>query len=149
MVLVFSPILRSGSSREKSIHRRFLFPVEVAAQDGFDDQMICGSGGANAYSDVDLPLGRNVQVRHRKDLLLLIVQRIKGTQPPVVRVVFDTTTDLAAEIITSLTAGEKPMPCLISGPCQVRSSAGFTAQYHRPMYLSTIGLISQVQVSGE
>ena len=34
-----------------------LFPVEVAAEDGFDDQMIGGGGGAYSYSDVDLPLG--------------------------------------------------------------------------------------------
>src|SRR5277367_1005813 len=69
--------------------------------------MICGRSRADTYPDVDLPLGRNVQIRHHKDLLLLIMQRIKGTQPAVVRVIFDTTTDLLAEIVTKLGRGRK------------------------------------------
>ena len=55
------------------VQKRGFFPVKVAAQDGFDDQMIGGGGGAYTYSDVDFPLGRNVQIRHCEDLLLLIM----------------------------------------------------------------------------
>jgi len=34
-----------------------LIPVEAAAEDSFDDEMVSGSGGADADAEVDLPLG--------------------------------------------------------------------------------------------
>ena len=67
------PVLVKGIEATELVQEGGFFPVEVAAQDGFDDEMIGGGGGAYTYSNVDFPLGRHVQIRYREDLLLLIV----------------------------------------------------------------------------
>ena len=55
MTILRSPGVAEGA--DSLIEEGGFFPVEVAAQDGFDDQMIGGGCGAYSYSDVDLPLG--------------------------------------------------------------------------------------------
>ena len=49
-------------------------PVEAAAEDALDDEVVGRRGGAYAYADVDLPLRRDVEVGDGEDLLLLVVQ---------------------------------------------------------------------------
>jgi hypothetical protein len=44
---------------------------------------------ANSY--VDLPLRRYVKVSHGEELLLLVVERVKGADPSIVRIVFEAT----------------------------------------------------------
>ena len=80
-------------------------PVEAASQNPFDNQVICPSRGADTDADVDLPLGRDVQIGDGKDLLLLIVQRIEPTQATVVGVVLDATADHAGEVVAGLYPG--------------------------------------------
>ena len=121
----------------------------MAAENGFDDPVIGAGGWAYAYSDVDFPFGRDIEVGDYEDLLLLVMERIERAQAAVVRVVFDTATDLAVKVVAKFCSGGEAYALFYIGPCQVRSNAGFIAQYHRPWYLSTIGRISQVQVSGE
>src|SRR6202007_2818468 len=72
------PIRRDRASR--LVHLRRFLPVEVAAEDGFDDPAIGAGSRTYAYSDVDFPFGRDIEVGDYKDLLLLIVERIEGAQ---------------------------------------------------------------------
>jgi hypothetical protein len=57
------PALSVGMSKTKGcgedglIQQRGLLPVEMAAENGFDDQMIGGRRRTDTHSDVDLPLG--------------------------------------------------------------------------------------------
>lgn len=53
--------------------------------------MVGGGGWAQSYAEVDLPLGRNIQVGDGKDLLLLVkIQIIENTQASVASAVFET-----------------------------------------------------------
>lgn len=74
----------------------------MTANNSFDDEVVCSRGGSNPDTKIDLPLRRNMQVRHREDLLLLIVERVETSQPAVVCVVFDTAADLPGEVVTHL-----------------------------------------------
>ena len=49
-------------------------PIETPAQNSFDDQVVRPSRCPDSYANVDLLFGRRVQIRHDKELLLLIVQ---------------------------------------------------------------------------
>src|ERR1700733_13125124 len=93
-----------------SVQERGLFPGKVAAQNSFDDPVIGTCCGAHPDTDIYLPLGRNIQVGHQEDLLLLIMQRIKRAQAAVVCVVFDTAAYLPVEVVTELHRGRKAHP---------------------------------------
>ncbi len=64
----------------------------MAAENGFDDPVVSAGCRTYAYSDVNLPLRRDVEVGDCEDLLLLVMERIEGAQAAVVCVVFDTAT---------------------------------------------------------
>ena len=81
------------------VYERGFLPVEVAAENGFDDPVIGAGGRAYARSDVDFPFGRDIEVGHYEDLLLLVMERIECSQAAVVCVVFDTATDLGAKVV--------------------------------------------------
>ena len=115
---------------------------------GLDDEVVCTCGLSDSYSDVDLPLGRSIQVGDNEDLLLLVMQCVERAEASIVGIVFDPAAHYAREVITHLGTRRKAQPLLHIG-CKVRSSAGLTAKYHRPTVLSMMGLISHVQVSGE
>ena len=74
--------LRLLTLTKGSIDQGGLLPVEVAAEDAFDDPVIGGGGGADAHADVDLPLRRHVQIGDGEDLLLLVVQRVESPMRP-------------------------------------------------------------------
>ncbi len=50
-------------------------PVEAAPEDSFDDEVVGGGGDTDADAEVDLPLGRDVEVSDGEELVLLIVGR--------------------------------------------------------------------------
>ena len=51
---------------------------EAAADDHFHNQVIRGSGDTNSDAEVELPVGREVEVNRGKELLLLIPHRIEA-----------------------------------------------------------------------
>src|SRR5690348_8403254 len=53
---------------------RPMAPVEAAAENAFDDQVIGRGSWPHTDAEVNLPLRRDVQIGDREDLLLLIVQ---------------------------------------------------------------------------
>ena len=80
-------------------------PVEAAADDSFDDEVIGGGGRADAYAEVDLPLWRNVEIGDGEDLLLLISECVGGGDATVVSVVLDAAADLAGEVEADFDGG--------------------------------------------
>lgn len=65
---------------------------------------------SDAYADIDLPFGRNVQVGGRKELLLLLAKRIKLGEGAVIGVILDSAAYLLAEVIADLGGGSEPSP---------------------------------------
>jgi hypothetical protein len=47
-------------------------PVETAPEDAFDDEVVSGCGDTNADAEVNLPVGRDVEVGGGKELVLLL-----------------------------------------------------------------------------
>src|SRR5471030_1098445 len=83
---------------------RVFAPVEAAAEDSFDDEVVGCGGWADADADVDLPLGRDIEVSDGEDLLLLIVQGIKGAEAAVVRIVLEAAADDGREVVANFGA---------------------------------------------
>src|ERR1039458_3953979 len=77
-------------------------PVKAAADDPFHDPVVGGRGGAYAYSKIDLPLRRHVQIDGRKNLLLLIVQAGDIRDAAVIRVVLDSAADQDRKVVADL-----------------------------------------------
>src|SRR5438477_2739583 len=57
---------------------RMMLPTKPAPDYAFDDQMICRAGSADADSEIELPLGRDVQIDRREELLLLLGHGIES-----------------------------------------------------------------------
>lgn len=65
-------------------------PIEVVAEDDFDDEVVGGGGGTPAGADVDLPLGGDEEIDDGEELLLLVMQRDEVAELAVVGVVLET-----------------------------------------------------------
>jgi hypothetical protein len=50
-------------------------PVETAAENAFDDEVVGGAGCAHSDAKIDLPCGRDVEVGNGEELMLLILER--------------------------------------------------------------------------
>jgi hypothetical protein len=61
--------------------------------------VIGGRGCANADTEVDLPFGADIEVDAWKDLLLLLVKRVRVAQVAVVGVVLNGPVDLFAALL--------------------------------------------------
>ena len=51
-------------------------PIEAAAEDAFDDEVVGRSGDTDADAEVNLPCWRHVQIRNYEELLLLFVHYV-------------------------------------------------------------------------
>ncbi len=58
----------------------FVAGRKATAYDHFQDEVVSGSGQANADAKVELPLWRDIEIDGRKNLMLLFALRIKPTQ---------------------------------------------------------------------
>ena len=74
-------------------------PIEAATDDTFYDPVIGGGGRANAHAEVDLPVGADVEVDGREELLLLIVKAGNVGDAAVVGVVFEAAGDLLCKVV--------------------------------------------------
>lgn len=74
-------------------------PVEVVAQNAFDNQVVSGCGRAPTGANVDLPLGGKEQIEHGEDLVLLIVHIHKVAELAPVSVVFNTEVELFGGLV--------------------------------------------------
>src|SRR6185437_11348682 len=82
-------------------------PVPAIAENALHDKVIGRRTGSNADAEVDLPLGGDVQVGYREDLLLLIVQAGGRAEPAIVGVVFDARVHLLGNVVADLGARRK------------------------------------------
>jgi hypothetical protein len=58
-----------------SVDRGMTTPIESAAQDAFDYEVVGRAGEPDTDADIDFPQWRDVQVGNGEDLLLLVVHR--------------------------------------------------------------------------
>src|SRR5271156_1674187 len=89
-----------------------LSPIEAPAEDTFHNQVVGTSGRADTNTDIDLPLGRNVEIGYGEDLLLLIVKRVEGADAAIICVVFQPAADDRGEVITDFCRRREANPSL-------------------------------------
>src|ERR1700723_3160274 len=87
-------------------------PVEAAAENQFDDEVIGRGGGADADTEVDLPHRRDIEVGDDKELLLLVVHGGEVAYGVIIGVILEPTGDYRGEIVADLGAGREA-PALI------------------------------------
>src|ERR1700687_3062306 len=80
-------------------------PSETSANDEFHDQVIAGVVGVEADAEVQLPLGGNIEINRREELVILSSQRKKFGGGPERTVVFQSTGDLLGESVAELRVG--------------------------------------------
>src|SRR5580700_4141708 len=82
-------------------------PGKAPPNNAFNDQVVGGPRGADAHAKVELPLRAEIDVDRRKELLLLIFERVEARERTVRRVVFQSARNLLGEIVTELHVGRK------------------------------------------
>src|SRR5579863_3134150 len=82
-------------------------PRETPAHDAFDDQVIGGSGCADADSKVELPLWPQIEIDGRNELLLLIVKRTESRDRSQGTVILQPARDAFRDVIAELKVGGK------------------------------------------
>jgi hypothetical protein len=73
---------------EHLLNFRLSFPIEASAENSLYDQVVGSGGGTCTDANVDLAFRQDIEVDYREDLLLLVMQRIKSSNAPVISVVF-------------------------------------------------------------
>src|SRR5215510_12246639 len=80
-------------------------PAEAPPDDSLDNQMIGRSGYAHAYSKIQFPFRRDVQVNAWKKLLLLIGDGIKAADRSQSAIVFQAAADHFGKVIGNFHIG--------------------------------------------
>jgi hypothetical protein len=83
----------------------FASPSETSADDAFHDQAIAGVVGLEADAEVQLPLGRNIEINRREELVILSSQRKKFGGWSERTIVFQSAGDLLGEVVADLRVG--------------------------------------------
>src|SRR5207247_2676922 len=81
--------------------------IEAIPQDHLGDKMVRAAGHPHTHAEVELPFRREVQVDGRKDLLLLVPQRVEACNRTERAVVFESGGDLGIEIVAELEVGRE------------------------------------------
>src|SRR6267142_5643967 len=87
--------------------RAFMSPAKSSADDALDDQVVGGPGHADADAKVDLPLGRNVKIDRRDNLLLLLRARIEAGHRAERAVILQAAADHLRKIVRNLDVGRE------------------------------------------
>src|SRR5579875_1055411 len=77
-------------------------PGEASANNSLNDEVIRGCRRSDAGAEVDLPLGRNIQVGNEEDLLLLKVERVGRGDSSVTSIIFGPDTDGTVQVVPDL-----------------------------------------------
>src|SRR5579871_1625708 len=88
-----------GAKAARSVDCGMPTPVEASPENALDDEVIGGSRRADAHPDVEFPERRYVEIRHEKELLLLLVKRGNVVERTVVGVVLDPAAHPLREVI--------------------------------------------------
>ena len=99
----------SSSHKEFEINRVRVggSKVEAVAEDGFGYEVVGRAGEADPYSEIDLPLGGQIQVNGWVDLVLLQTDRVEISRGAKHTIVFEATGDFFGEVITEFDVGRK------------------------------------------
>jgi len=111
--------------------------------------VIGGASQSDTYAKINLPLGRKIQVDGGKDLLLLLRDRVEVGSRAHAAVVFEAAGDFLGEVVAEFKVGRKDEPLNFRKPVDGFVKRWIKEKYQRPICLSMIGRISQVQVSAE
>ena len=82
-------------------------PGKAPSDNALDDQVIGGSGCADAYSKVELPLWTQIDVDGRNELLLLFVEWTEVRDRPPGTVILQPASDSFSDVITELEIGRE------------------------------------------
>src|ERR1700723_3338535 len=116
-------------------------PVEAAAENQFDDEVIGRGGGADADTEVDLPHRRDIEVGDDEELLLLVVHGGDVAYGVIIGVILDPTADYRGEIVADLGAGREA-PALIDVGAVQKAEGG------KPISVDRLTPTGQFQESG-
>jgi hypothetical protein len=81
--------------------------IEAIAKDHFGDQVVGGTGEADAQAEIKLPLRCDIQVDRGKKLVLLLGEWIESCYRAHGAVVFETGGDFASQVIAEFRVGRK------------------------------------------
>src|SRR5512137_2222767 len=81
--------------------------IEPVPQDEFQNEMIGGSGHADAGAEIDFPLRREVQINGGKDGMLLFTERIKAPDRAQSAIVFNPRLNLGMNVVTEFEIGRE------------------------------------------
>lgn len=95
-----------------------LSPCHATADDHLQDEVVSASGQTNADSEVEFPLGRDIQIDGREDLVLLFARRIKTANRADGAVVFNSAIDLLGERIGDFDVRSEFEPTFGAGSLQ-------------------------------
>src|ERR1035441_9059158 len=90
-------LLKDGGT-EFSVHGGLSAPIESAAENRFDDEVVGGAGGADADPEIDFPYRRDVEIGDEKELMLLVMRRGEATQGSIICVVLEAGADDSREV---------------------------------------------------
>src|SRR5271170_1758683 len=96
-----------GLSSALETSRAVTRPVEAATHVCLPNPVIGTRGHSDPYTKIDRPIGRDIQIDCRKELLLLVVKRGNIPHTSVVAIVFEAAGDVLIEPIAKLRAGSK------------------------------------------
>ncbi len=83
----------------------FAEEVETAAEDHFDEQVVGAMRSADAYAEIELPIGVEIEIDARDELLLLLTDGIEACDGSVRRIVFEAARDFFGEVVADFHAG--------------------------------------------
>ena len=79
--------------------------VEAVAENHFSNEMVRGPGDTHAHTEIDFPLGREIEVDGGKELVLLEGDRIKVGGGPDRAVILKAAGDFLGEIVAEFEIG--------------------------------------------
>src|SRR5882762_9552780 len=78
--------------------------------------MVRGTCHAHTYSKIDFPLGREIQINGRENLLLLLADGVEACDWTQRAVILDASRDFLGEIIAELEVGREHEPLIHARP---------------------------------
>src|SRR5256885_3829836 len=92
--------------------------VKPVAENHLGKQMIRCARHAHSHSKIDFPYGREIQINRRKNLLLLLADRVEARHRTQRAVVLDSSSNFLGEIVAKLEVGREHQPLIYARPME-------------------------------
>src|SRR5690349_1956040 len=86
--------------------------IETVAENHLGKQMIRRARHTNTHAEINFPFGREVQVNRRKDLLLLLADRVETRYRTQRAIILDAPCNLLGEIVAEFEIGRERQPLI-------------------------------------